>query len=246
MRETCYRCFWPANLCWCNRVHIMDTETEFVFLMHPKEYKQEKAATGRLTHLCLRNSRIIVGVSFDADRELNELLSDSARLCVLLYPGIAARNLSDGELTPTEVVGRRLTVLVIDATWALARKMLRLSPRLQRLPRVMFKSDRTSRYVIKQQPQAGCLSTLEAVHETLCALERSGLDHYPLPDQLLTLFDSMQAFQIACASDPARQGYRRSCYSDPASRKPTQGQSARRRANYVPRQTNNNAALPGV
>ena len=29
----------------------MATSTRFVFLMHPKEYKQEKAATGRLAHL---------------------------------------------------------------------------------------------------------------------------------------------------------------------------------------------------
>ncbi len=34
----------------------METRTRFVFLMHPKEYKHEKAATGRLTHLCLRRS----------------------------------------------------------------------------------------------------------------------------------------------------------------------------------------------
>ncbi|HWL18002.1 MAG TPA: DTW domain-containing protein, partial [Opitutus sp.] len=47
-RETCYRCFWPKPLCWCGSIVPMETRTRFVFLMHPKEFKQEKAATGRL------------------------------------------------------------------------------------------------------------------------------------------------------------------------------------------------------
>mgnify|MGYP001544593586 FL=1 len=45
----------------------MPTATRFVFLMHPKEFKQEKAATGRLTHLCLPNSELHVGIGFDGD-----------------------------------------------------------------------------------------------------------------------------------------------------------------------------------
>ena len=64
-RETCYRCFWPKHLCWCDSIQPMDTRTRFVFLMHPKEFKQEKAATGRLTHLCLTNSEIQMGIAFD-------------------------------------------------------------------------------------------------------------------------------------------------------------------------------------
>ena len=40
----------------------MKTRTRFVFLMHPKEFKQEKAATGRLTHLCLVRSEVHKGI----------------------------------------------------------------------------------------------------------------------------------------------------------------------------------------
>ena len=82
----------------------------------------------------------------------------------------------------------------------------------------MFSPSGPSRFVIKQQPKDGCLSTLEATHELLGSLQRSGLDDYPLPDQLLQLFQRMQDFQIKCASDPNRGGYRRQPYSDPSSR----------------------------
>jgi DTW domain-containing protein YfiP len=107
--------------------------------------------------------------------------------------------------------------------------MLKLSPSLQRLPRIMFTPSAPSRYVIKQQPHPGCLSTLEATHELLLALERAGLDDYPLPAQLLEVFDRMQQFQLRCAADASRPGYRRSAYRPPAERTPLRGRSATRR-----------------
>lgn len=235
MRVSCLRCFWPVSLCWCGSIAPMATRTRFVLLMHPKEFKREKAGTGRLTHLCLADSEIQVGVEFDRHEAVQEILRDPANFPVLLYPGPTARNLSRGELAPAELGGRRLVVLALDATWACARKMLRLSPSLQALPRIMFTPESPSRFVIKQQPQEGCLSTLEAVHETLLALERSGLDAYPDHAQLLAVFDRMQRFQIECASDPARGGYRRKPYSAPGERAPLRGHSGTRRNAYMGR-----------
>jgi DTW domain-containing protein YfiP len=228
-RETCYRCFWPKALCWCGSIQPMDTQTRFVFLMHPKEYKQEKAATGRLTHLCLTQSEIQVGIGFEEHAPVQALLRDPQLFPVLLYPGPHARNLSTGQLSASELGGRRLAVLVLDATWSLGRKMLRLSPSLQRLPRVLFTPAEPSRFVIKQQPHPSCLSTLEAIHETLLALERSGLDTYALPAQLLGLFARMQEFQLRCAADPARAGYRHRAYRPPGERIAPSGRSGARR-----------------
>ena len=239
MRETCYRCFWPRSLCWCDSITPIETRTRFVFLMHPKEFKQEKAATGRLTHLCLTNSEVRMGVSFEEDNEgVQELIRDPRNVPVLLYPGRDAINLSDPTVRSGErfaalardLAQRTLVVFVLDATWALGRKMLRLSPSLQHLPRVMFTPSAPSRYLIKQQPHEGCLSTLEATHELLIALEAAGLDRYPRPEQLLGLFRRMQDFQIQCAADPERGGYRRRAYKTPAQRVALHGKSGQRRA----------------
>ena len=227
-RETCYRCFWPKHLCWCASIRPMQTRTRIVLLMHPKEFKQEKAGTGRLTHLCLASSEIHMGIGFDQDEAVQALIHDPRNYPVLLYPGTTARNLSRGDLTAADLGGRQLVVFVLDATWSGARKMLRLSPTLQALPRIMFTPAAPSRFVIKQQPQEGCLSTLEAVHELLTALEKSGLDRYELPAQLLDLFQRMQDYQIKCAADPNRSGYRRHPYSDPATRRVTTGRSGTR------------------
>ncbi len=220
----------------------MATRTKFAFLMHPKEFKQEKAATGRLTHLCLANSVLHVGIGFDDHAEVQALVRDPVNVPVLLYPGPDALNLSDAASSDappaasfsafnTQLENRTLVVFLLDATWSLGRKMLRLSPSLQRLPRVMFTPSAPSRYLIKQQPHPACLSTLEATHELLIALERAGLDRYPLPEQLLGLFQRMQDFQLRCASDPTRTGYRHRAYRPPAERKPLEGRSGARRGN---------------
>ena len=135
-RPTCYRCFWPLAHCWCDSITPMATRTRFVLLMHPKEFKREKAGTGRLTHLCLSDSEIVVGADFDRNARVLELLANPDHHCVLLYPGPGASNLSLGELPPASLGGRRLVVFALDATWACARKMLRLSPALPRTPAV--------------------------------------------------------------------------------------------------------------
>ena len=199
----------------------MDTRTRFIFLMSPKEFKVTKANTGRLTHLCLSNSELHMGMAFDDHAAVQKMLSDPQNHCVLLYPGKTAINLSDPAQIPalgTQLNQRRLVVILIDATWRGARSIHRLSPSLQRLPRIKFTPTTPSRYVIKQQPRLDCLSTLEAVHELLLVLAQAGLDHYPEPTQLLDVFQRMQDFQLKCAADPTRTGYRRRPYKDPAER----------------------------
>jgi len=58
--------------------------------MSPKEFKEEKAGTGRLTHLCLPNSELCMGQGFEQDEAVQALLADPANFCVLLYPGVTA------------------------------------------------------------------------------------------------------------------------------------------------------------
>jgi len=187
----------------------METRTKFVFLMHPYEHKRVKANTGRLTHLSLRNSELYLGISFDDHDAVQALINDPRNFPVLLYPGHGARDLSKGELPAVDFAGRRLVVFLLDATWRLVRPMFRTSLSLQRLPRIMFSNAAPSRYIIKRQPEPGCLSTLEATHELLLALDRSGLDHYAQPEQLLGLFQRMQDFQIRCTAENVRRGDRR-------------------------------------
>ncbi|MDB6166953.1 MAG: hypothetical protein JWQ83_2093 [Lacunisphaera sp.] len=209
----CYKCFWPESLCWCGSITPMRTRTKFVILMHPHEFKRIKANTGRLTHLCLADSELHIAEHFDGHEAVQALIDDPGNFPVLLYPGREALDLSsvskgNSQLSTlnTQLESRRLVVFLLDATWRLVRPMLRLSPNLQRLPRIMFSNAAPSRYLIKRQPEPGCLSTLEATHELLLALDRSGLDRYTDPEQLLDLFRRMQEVQITRTAENRRLG----------------------------------------
>jgi DTW domain-containing protein YfiP len=223
MRTMCYRCNWPQQHCWCGSIAPMATRTKFVFLLHPYEFKRVKANTGRLTHLSLADSELHMGIGFDEHERVQEILADPGHHCVLLYPGRTALDLSElgagsGGLGATgdgaalealrgQLETQRLVVFLLDGTWRTVRPMLRTSLSLQRLPQVMFSAAAPSRYVIKRQPKPGCLSTLEATHELLVALDRAGLDRYERPLQLLDLFQRMQDFQLACIAENRRRGW---------------------------------------
>jgi len=212
----CYKCYWPIQHCWCGSITPMPTRTKFVILMHPYEFKRIKANTGRLTHICLPDSQLFVGESFDGHEDVQALINDPKNIPVLLYPGkdaldLSAIELSDPQLSTlnAQLKSRRLVVFLLDATWRLARPMLRKSLTLQALPKIMFSNAAPSRYRIKLQPEPGCLSTLEAVHEMLLALDRTGLDTYTRPTQLLDLFDRMQDFQIKRTAETRALGISR-------------------------------------
>ena len=173
----------------------METRTRIVLLMHPKEYRHQKCTTGRLLCLHLDNSEIIPGVGFDNDRRVRQLIDDPDNFPVMLYPGEGAFDIREGGISAA-LGGRRLVVFLIDGTWHCARTIVRQSPSLLRLPRIMIHPDSPSRFTIKRQPAAWCLSTLEAAHELLLGLEAADVDVYPDKGRLLAAFDAMQDFQL--------------------------------------------------
>jgi DTW domain-containing protein YfiP len=200
-REMCAACMRPRSCCLCPTEPPMATRTRIVLLMHPKEHRRQKCTTGRLTCLNLANSEIIPGVRFDDDARYRALVDDPRNLAVLLYPGQDALRIDalriDGAGVPGLVLdGRRLVVFLVDGTWHTARSIVRQSPSLLRLPKLRIEPRAPSRFTIKRQPAPWCLSTLEATHELLLALEAAGLDEYPDKQRLLAAFDAMQDFQV--------------------------------------------------
>jgi DTW domain-containing protein len=183
----------------------METRSRIVLLMHPKEYRRQKTGTGRLACLNLASTEIIPGIAFDQDPRFRALAEDPGNYPVLLYPSPGAINLSSsdfacgpaGERFAAELGGRRLVVFLIDSTWRCSHAVLRESPGLLTLPRLEFQPRELSRWVIKRQPHDYCLSTIEAIHELLIALEAAGLDSYPDKTRLLDVFASMQDYQLA-------------------------------------------------
>ena len=195
-REMCLACMRPRSCCLCPTEPPMRTRTRIVLLMHPKEYRYQKCTTGRLTCLNLAESEIIAGIRFDGHPRVRELIDDPANLALLLYPGPTAVRLRGGRIEGLDPRGRRLVVFLVDGTWHCARTIVRQSPSLLALPRIAIEPSTPSRFTIKRQPAPWCLSTIEATHELLLALEAAGLEEYPDKERLLRAFDAMQDFQV--------------------------------------------------
>ena len=199
-RELCFTCLQPLRTCYCAHVRPFDPNLKFVILIHPLEVRR-RIATGRMSHLCLQGSHLLMGYDFTYNSTLNDLLADPCHYPVVLYPGRNSVNLTS--LTPPQrrnifPPGREPLILVIDGTWGTAKKMLRRSRNLFSLPRICFSPEKPSHFRVRQQPKPECYSTIEAIHHVIELLgESRGFD---LADNhhgnLLHVFDKMVEQQL--------------------------------------------------
>ena len=178
--------------------------------MHPKEYRKQKNGTGHMTKLQLENSEIIVGVDFTNNNRVNEILTKEKSSSFLLYPGKENFNLSIRKSSEiNSFIGNNAHIFLLDGTWPCARKMLKLSKNLQKLKRVSFDNKIKSKFIIKQQPESLCLSTIESVYTVLNLLKEGNIEQCETKDFLIP-FEKMIAYQLECILNPNNKNYRSS------------------------------------
>jgi DTW domain-containing protein YfiP len=194
-------------VCYCRHIHILPTRTRVLLLQHPKE-RRVGIGTARMAHLSLPNSSLRVGLDFSADEVVRAALAGEGRVCVL-FPRPGAMDVSE---LPS---GEAITLVVLDGTWSLARKLLRLNPELAALPHVAFTPRRPSDYRIRRQPSESCVSTIEALAEVLGVLEPDKGSF----DGLLEPFRAMVERQEYFATEVASHRHRRALRAPRVSRR---------------------------
>ncbi len=188
-RAVCARCRRPEKVCYCAHIAPIPTATRVVLLQHPRE-RDVPIGTARMASLCLPNSELHVGIDWSGSDALARALSDPTRPAALLYPGEGA---IDVLASPPK---GPVTLVVIDGTWSLARKVVRENPQLQALPRFAFTPRAPSEYRIRREPDETYVSTIEALAIVLGALEGD-------PERfqaMLTPFRAMVDTQLRCAA----------------------------------------------
>lgn len=164
-RDFCYSCYRPKSSCMCEYTKPIATNTKFIILMHPKEFRKTKNGSGHFTHLNLSNSVVFIGIDFTENKEINKIVDDQSNNCYILYPDKNSIKLNTQSIKED---GKNNVIFIIDSTWACSKKILRVSKNLHNLPRLSFEHTKSSAFKIKTQPNAYCLSTIES---TLCILE---------------------------------------------------------------------------
>lgn len=208
MSEKCLKCFRPLETCYCRYITPVETGVKFVFLMHPKEAYKQRTGTGRLAHLSLPDSEIIIGINFNGNTRLQSLLADPQYFCCVLYPGEDAWCVSDDgvkscgrqHLSSVLASGKKLLVIVVDATWPCAKKMVKVSTCLHGLQKISFSAGYRSEFTFKREPQPDYISTIESCYYLIKEMQSAGLcltgaaAHNPKP--LMNVFRRMVAYQL--------------------------------------------------
>jgi DTW domain-containing protein YfiP len=216
-RNLCTTCLQPEFGCFCRHIQTFDSKIKFVILIHPIEAKR-RIATGRMSHLCLRNSELLMGQDYTADSRVNAILGDPKNQCIILYPGAQSLNLTSASMDQKKALfceHKKPVVFVIDGTWATAGKMIRQSQNLIALPRIGFTPPGPSHFRVRKQPSPECYSTIEAIHQTIELLGESlgfatsAREH----DKLLFVFNKMVEKQLdfirRSDENPSPNRYRR-------------------------------------
>lgn len=166
-------------MCLCGHIRPVTTRTRITVLQHPRE-RFHPFGTVRFVRLALENAAVVVAYGGQCPP------LPLAPRTGLLYPHAHALAL---EALPADQ--RPSGLVVIDGTWAHAHTLYRDTPWLAELPHYQVQAA-PSRYRIRRQPGAHCLSTIEAVAAALAILEPAN-DAVP---RLLDGFDRMVETQL--------------------------------------------------
>lgn len=201
MSERCYKCFKPISNCLCKYTKELDTKIKFIFLMHPKEFRRQRTGTGNLAHICLKDSEIIVGLDFEKNERLQSLLKDKKYFPVLMYPSENALNAKSQNFVQS-IGGKTLLVLILDATWFCAKKMIEHNPFLLELPYLSFYGDYRSIFTFKHEPKPECVSTIESCYYLIKEFQSVDfIDKNLDAEPLMNVFKQMIKFQLQAENE---------------------------------------------
>jgi DTW domain-containing protein YfiP len=171
-RKTCPNCQRPLPVCYCSALMQVTNKTKVLIIQHPLEQKHP-FNTGRMAHLCLSNSELIVAEKL-SESKLARILNTSS---TLLYPSLAWLPNTSEIIPQTQASTNLLNIqqlIVIDATWNKSKKILHLHPILQKLTRLHLKGNLSSNYQIRKTTVSNGLSTLESIVKALNYIEPNG------------------------------------------------------------------------
>lgn len=169
----CEHCQLAVFACICPWRPELEARCEFVLLMHRNEVFKP-TNTGRLiADLLPQQTHVFCWSRTEPRQELLDLLSDSRRRCVIVFPSDANESGSKqrGLVTELRDDGKITTFVLLDGTWKQSGRMFHLSRWLEEIPYVVLPEALVRGYAVRKSHQEHYLSTAEAAG--LC-LEMAG------------------------------------------------------------------------
>ena len=171
--ERCAGCRLPPSHCICALRPALATRAGVCLLMADIE-ALKPTNTGWLVADLVADTFAFGWARTETDPALLALLKDPQWQPCVVFPGEYAapeRVVTAVEAPAEGEPGRRPLFILLDATWAEARKMFRKSPYLDTLPVLALQPDQVSRYVLRRSRRDDHFCTSEVA--ALC-LELAG------------------------------------------------------------------------
>ncbi len=154
----CRGCYMPLALCLCAEVSRVHTRTEVVIVRHNKE-THKSTNTARLAELMLERCRIVTYGAPGGDFVPESLATPRTWIVFPEAP------LPAPDAPPPE------RLLLLDGSWAQARRMYQRIPGLLRLPGIRLPPPAPDSRRLRQPPHPYGMSTVEAIAGALGLLE---------------------------------------------------------------------------
>lgn len=191
-RKVCWKCRRAQVACYCSQVVPFDAGFDLALCIHPGEFRNP-IGTARIIERFVSGTKAFIGTGPQLDRDSGFLnwLDQTVDPTYVLYPSPQALWLSAE--SPRSNGTKRHRIVVLDGTWSQAKQLLRTSNKLKSLPQIAFHPQHRSRYEIREQPAALCLSSLEAISQLIVLTQGEISEGH---ERMLGVFHQMVEYQL--------------------------------------------------
>lgn len=170
----CDRCQIHPDHCICDLSPNIESEVDFVLIFHRDEIFKPSNSGRLIADAFPMNTFAFCWDRKSPDEELISLIKDPGRDCYIVFP--ADETYSREILqAPVEAPGKKLTLIMLDATWRQGRRMFNFSQWLAKLPVLRISPSEKADYASRKAHQEDYLSTAESAALALSSAGYSNL-----------------------------------------------------------------------
>ena len=182
----CKHCMLLPYLCICSLKQTVSSRSAFLLLMYDDEILKP-SNTGRLIADLITDTHAYIWSRTEPNTKMLALLTDPQWCPIVIFPAEYAtqeRVLPIESSIPSILKDKRPLFILLDGTWAQAKKMFRKSPYLDHFPVLSFAPEKLSQYIVRKATKECQLATAEVASLVLDSLGETDNAH------LLTLLFS--------------------------------------------------------
>jgi len=160
----CKHCMLLPYLCICSIKKTVTTQSAFLLLMYDDEILKP-SNTGRLIADLIPDTYAYIWSRTAPIKDMLELIADPKWQPIVVFPAEythVERVLSQEQvLNKNQNCNKRPLFILLDGTWAQAKKMFRKSPYLDNFPVLSFSPEKLSQYLVRKATKDNQLATAE-------------------------------------------------------------------------------------